>query len=89
MPRIDLAMRKWEAKTAGKGSKWKRMVTGKEDAFCKGVAEFIGVGSCAPDVLTSFREGVARVGPEDYEAAVRGKAPKWRTRYVEAMSGAR
>jgi len=85
MSRIELAKKKWARKVTGE--KWKRGVTGKESAFCSGVAEFLGVETCNPAVLSSYREGIAAVSATDFDAAVRGKQEKWATRYREKMSG--
>jgi len=88
MARIDLAQKKWETKVPARAAAWKRGVTGKEDAYCKGLSEFMGL-PCNPEKVASYREGVGIVTPEDFAAAVRGKGAKWRARYIEAMSGAR
>jgi hypothetical protein len=85
MPTIETAKKKWARKV--KGDKWKRGVTGKESDFCSGVAEFLGVGTCNPDVLTAYREGIADVSAADFDAAVRGKEEKWAKRYREKMAG--
>jgi len=87
MPKIDLAARKWGEKMPQKGAAWKKGVTGKETAYCKGVAEFIGVGTCNPERLEAYRAGVARVSAEDFATAVRGKEEKWKRRYIEKMAG--
>jgi hypothetical protein len=83
MSRIELAKRKWARKV--KGEKWKRGVTGKESDYCKGVAEFLGVGTCNPERLQAYREGIAAVSADDFDAAVRGKEEKWADRYREKM----
>ncbi|MEM4977394.1 MAG: hypothetical protein QXT64_08730, partial [Desulfurococcaceae archaeon] len=83
--RVELAKKKWARKV--KGEKWKQGVTGKETAYCKGVAEFLGVKTCNPDRLTAYREGVAAVSAADFDAAVRGKEEKWFERYKEKMAG--
>lgn len=62
-------------------------MTGKEDEFCRGVAEFLGVGSCNPEVLSAYREGIADVTASDFDAAVRGKEDKWAREYREKMAG--
>jgi hypothetical protein len=85
MSRIELAKKKWARKVTGE--KWKRGVTGKESDYCKGVAEFLGVGTCNPEKLAAYREGIAAVSAADFDAAVRGKQEKWATRYREAMAG--
>jgi hypothetical protein len=85
MSKVELAKRKWVRKV--KGSKWKSGVTGKEDEWCKGVAEFLGVSTCSPERLTAFREGIAGVSASDFDTAVRGKEEKWARRYREKMVG--
>jgi len=85
MSKVELAKKKWVRKV--KGEKWKKGVTGKEDEFCKGVAEFLGVGTCNPEVLQHYREGVAAVSAADFDAAVKGKEEKWIRRYREKMAG--
>jgi hypothetical protein len=87
MPKIDLAEKKWARKMATAGPRWKAHVTGKESAYCKGVAEFLGVATCSPEKMTAYREGVGAVSAEDFATAVRGKEAKWRARYTEAMVG--
>jgi hypothetical protein len=87
MARIDLAEKKWGTKMPTKGPTWKKAVTGKESAFCKGVAEFIGVSTCNPERAEAYRTGVGLVSAEDFAAAVKGKEKKWRERYVEKMAG--
>jgi len=85
MAKVELAKKKWERKV--KGDKWKKGVTGKEDEFCRGVAEFLGVPTCNPDRMTAFREGVDAVTASDFDAAVKGKEEKWARRYKEKMAG--
>lgn len=87
MAKIDLAEKKWGTKMPTRGPVWKKAVTGKETAFCKGVADFIGVATCKPERVEAYRTGVGMVTAEDFAAAVRGKEAKWRARYVEAMAG--
>jgi len=87
MPTLETAKKKWARKV--KGEKWKAGVTGKEDAFCKGIAEFLGTGTCNPEVMANYREGVAAVSAADFDAAVRGKEEKWARRYREKMAGVR
>lgn len=82
---VELAKKKWREKVSG--AKWKKGVTGKEDEFCRGIAEFLGVATCNPDILEAYRSGVARVSAEDFEAAIRGKEEKWLRRYREKMAG--
>lgn len=86
MPTPELAKKKWRRKV--KGEKWKRGVTGKEDEFCKGVAEFLGVPTCNPEVLQAYREGINAVSAADFDRAVSGKEEKWLQRYREKMAGA-
>lgn len=88
MAKIDLAQKKWETKTPARATAWKRAVTGKEDAYCRGLAEFMGL-PCNPERVSAYREGVGIVTAEDFATAVRGKGAKWRERYIEKMSGAR
>jgi hypothetical protein len=85
MPKIELAKAKWARKV--KGEKWKRGVTGKESEYCRGIAEFLGVGTCNPEKLNAYREGIAAVSASDFDAAVSGKQEKWARRYREAMAG--
>jgi len=83
--KVELAKKKWARKV--KGDKWKKGVTGKEHDFCKGVAEFLGTGTCNPEVAKNWREGVDSVSAADFDAAVRGKEEKWYQRYKEKMAG--
>ncbi len=86
--KIDLAKEKWARKmTTTAPDNWKRGVTGKEDAYCRGVAEFIGVATCNPQRKEAWRLGVAAVSAEDFKAAVAGKEEKWKKRYIEKMAG--
>jgi hypothetical protein len=88
MPKIDLAEKKWATKMTTVAPKhWKKGVTGKESAYCRGVAEFIGVSSCNPDRAEAYKTGVGLVSEADFASAVRGKEKKWRERYIEAMAG--
>lgn len=87
MSKIELAQKKWERKMATAGPRWKAGVTGKESSFCRGIAEFLGVGTCNPERASAYREGVAAVSAEDFQAAVAGKGSKWAARYREKMAG--
>jgi predicted oxidoreductase len=80
----ELAKKKWREKV--KGEKWKKGVTGKEDAYCKGVAEFLGTTTCNPDRLNAYREGINRVSAADFDRAVSGKEEKWFQKYKEKMA---
>jgi len=86
MAKIDLAAEKWARKMARAGPKWKSGVTGKESAFCRGVAEFIGVGTCDPAVSSAYAQGVGAVSAEEFQSAVAGKETKWKQKYIEAMT---
>jgi hypothetical protein len=82
---VELAKKKWVRKV--KGEKWKRGVTGKGPVYCKGVAEFLGVGTCLPERERAYTEGVDAVSAADFDAAVRGKEEVWARRYRERMAG--
>jgi hypothetical protein len=86
MSKVELAKKKWKRKV--KGEKWKAGVTGKESAYCQGVAEFLGVSTCKPERAAAYAEGVGAVSAADFDAAVSGKEEKWARRYREKMAGA-
>jgi hypothetical protein len=81
----ELAKKKWKRKV--KGEKWKKGVTGKENDFCEGIKEFLGVTSCNPDIVNAWRTGVEEVTASQFDHAVSGKEEKWFERYKEKMSG--
>jgi hypothetical protein len=85
MPTPELAKKKWKRKV--KGEKWKKNVTGKENDFCEGIKEFLGVSTCNPDVVSNWREGVDNVSASDFDKSVSGKEEKWFNKYKEKMSG--
>jgi hypothetical protein len=66
-----------------KGERWKSGVTGKGPDYCKGVAEFIGVGTCKSERERAYTEGVNAVTAADFDAAIAGKEEKWARRYRE------
>jgi len=82
---LELAKKKWARKV--RGDRWKQGVTGKEDSYCRGIAEFLGVATCNPIRMQRWREGVDAVSAADFDAAVRGKEEKWARKYKEAMAG--
>jgi hypothetical protein len=85
MPTLEGAKKKWARKV--KGSKWKAGVTDKEDAYCDGIARFLGIRSCNPELKKAWAEGVADVSAKDFEDAVRGKEERWAIRYAEKAGG--
>jgi hypothetical protein len=85
MSKLEAAKKKWARKV--KGERWKAGVTGKEDEYCKGVAEFLGVATCNPERLAAYREGIAATSAEYFDTRVRGKEEKWARRYKEKMAG--
>jgi len=70
-----------------RGDVWKKMVTDKSDEYCKGVARFLGVATCAPERASAFKAGVDAITAADFNAAVEGKEEKWAARYKEKMAG--
>jgi len=83
MGRVALAKSKWARKV--KGSAWKAGVSGKEAEFCKGVAEFLGVGTCKSMRAANYAAGTGAVTAGDFDSAVSGKQDRWERRYREAM----
>ena len=87
MTTLESAKRKWARKMAQAGPKWKKGVTGKETAWCEGVARFLGTGTCNPDALNAYRAGVDAVSAEEFGRAVAGKEEKWAKKLREALGG--
>ncbi len=83
--KLELGKKKWVRKV--KGEKWKKGVTGKENAFCEGVAKAAGKPTCNPEIAAEWRAGVDAVSAADFDAAVRGKEDKWMRRWIEKMTG--
>jgi hypothetical protein len=87
MPTLEMAKKKWANKV--KGSKWKAGVTGKEDAYCDGIARFLGIRSCNPELRKAWADGVDMVSARDFDEAVHGKEERWASRYSEKAGGVR
>lgn len=85
MTTVALAKKKWARKV--KGSVWKKGVTGKSKNYCDGIAEFLGVSTCAADKARAFGEGTDAVSAADFDRATKGKEDKWARRYKEVMAG--
>jgi len=87
MATIATARAKWEAKTAAAGERWKAAVQGKGAAYCRGIAQFLGVGTCAPGVQARWEQGVGRVTAADFQSAIAGKGSKWEENLRRALGG--
>jgi hypothetical protein len=78
MSALERAKKKWARKTAGKGTLWKERAEATTELACKNMAKFLGK---SPDEISEWcaaqREGIAAVSPEEFAAAVEGKAEKW------------
>lgn len=72
---IEYAQAKWERKTAGKGAKWSDRAKAATSRACSQMAAF--VGKPVPEWCSAQSAGVSAVSPADFEAAIRGKGPKW------------
>ncbi|MHA1291101.1 MAG: hypothetical protein ACTSQJ_00365 [Promethearchaeota archaeon] len=87
MARIDDAADKWERKTSGKGSAWKKGVEGKSGVYAKEVCEFIGRDpSACSSTGSRWQSGVGAVTPEKFNERVRGKKDKWKRKYIEGVT---
>ena len=81
----ELAKQKWRRKVTG--DRWKAGVSGKADEYCSGIARFLGVSSCNPEIKERYRQGVDAVTAEMFNQAVAGKEEKWFENYKKAMVG--
>jgi len=61
---LEIAQKRWEENTQEKG-----------EEYCSGIARFLGVLQCNPNVEKAFTKGV------------RGKGSKWARNYREKMAG--
>jgi len=91
MATIETARAKWERKTARAGDKWAAGVRGKQAAYCRGLAEKMGVSyeGCMADEGRSWSEGVEAVGAAGFQAAIAGKGAKWAEKFREAFEPGR
>jgi len=85
---IKYAKDKWTANVEGKGEYWQERVNEaiKNDEFCKGIAEFLGVRSCSPVIAERWAKGV-KGKASAYNEGVRGKGDKWARKYASKMAG--
>ncbi len=86
MANINTAEQKWERKMQTAGSKWANAASGKGNAMCQGVSEFIGQPAAGCNAA-GYDAGVQAVGAAGFQQAVAGKGSKWARRYVERMTG--
>lgn len=87
MATLESARQKWERKTANAGEKWKAATLGKEDAWCRGVAQFLGTGTCDPAARQRFAQGVSAITAADFQARIAGKGDKWAENFRRALGG--
>jgi hypothetical protein len=77
----ESAKKKWERKLARAAPRWKAAIS--PEKYAKGMADFgIVVG---PETLENYKEGIAAVTAEDFQAAVRGKGDKWLAKLKEGL----
>lgn len=86
MPTLETAMKKWARKMKTAGTRWKKGVTDKTDAFAKGLARFLGLPDISDAKKTAWSEGVGSITAEDFARAVSGKEEKWARRLKEAFA---
>jgi hypothetical protein len=82
MATIQSAQAKWERKMENAGPKWKAGVSGKSDAYARGMAAF--GAPVGPLHRSAWESGVASV--TDFSSFVRGKGAKWAEKLRAAMA---
>jgi hypothetical protein len=85
MTTLELAKAKWARKMRDAGAKWKKGVSGKEEAYREGLSTFSH--NVGPTMPSHWAEGVGAVTPEEFAHAVAGKENKWASRLAEAIAG--
>lgn len=90
MPTLQQAQQKWERSTANAGSRWKAGVTGKEQAYCRGLAAMgVNEQACLAGVGRDWSQGTAAVSAQDFQANISGKGSKWAQNWLGRMNAGR
>jgi hypothetical protein len=88
MTTISFAKEKWARKMRDAGPRWKKGVTDKKEAYRKGLQAFNPDGKVGETMPKHWAEGVEKVTPEYFAAAVAPDVKKevWASKLAEAIA---
>jgi hypothetical protein len=86
MATISTAKAKWARKMRNAGEKWKKRVTGKEEAFREGLRRYAEGAPVGDLIVSNWKSGVDAVTPDYFQKAVSGKEEVYARKFLEAIA---
>lgn len=90
MAKLQFAMQKYERNTQGKGAYWLNRTRQNINAYCEGIADFLGISAAQCQQSgpgRDYQAAIQAASPAQYDQGVAGKAQKWARNLLAKFSG--